>query len=206
MQNVENSAVNTDKGLYAAVMAAGQSTRFGELKQLVDIGGESLVGRACRIAREVFGDRTLLVTGHEWRAVQASSGHPFFIINDEHETGLGSSIATAARALAHTAPALLITLADQASVTVDDLARLQARHAATPYAITASRYGGTLGPPIIFPAGAFAELTGLEGAAGAKQLLKSGRYDVTSVDCDNAAVDIDRPLDLDKLSAARRPD
>ena len=184
-------------------MAAGTSTRFGEPKQLVDVGGESLVARACRIARAVCGERTLLVTGHEWRAVHASSGHPLFIINEQYETGLGSSIATAARALAHTAPALLVTLADQASITVDDLERLCEQHAAAPDGITASRYADTLGPPIIFPSGAFAALAMLDGADGARTLLTGGHFAVSGVDCANAALDIDRPADLERLAAAR---
>ena len=199
-------AVQATQKLYAAVMAAGKSARFGEPKQLVEIGGESIVERACRIAREVCAERTLLVTGHEWHAVQASSRHPFFVINEDYETGLGSSIASAARALAQTAPAILVTLADQVRITADDLERLRAQHAAAPDAITASRYSGTLGPPIIFPAGAFAELISLDGRDGAKRLLSSNRYGVTSVDCENAALDIDRPADLEALTLARQSD
>lgn len=191
--------MQTTKTLYAAVMAAGTSSRFGEPKQLVDIGGESIVARACRVAREVCEDRTLLVAGHEWQAVHACSNHPFFVINDRYETGLGSSIATAARALAHTAPALLVVLADQVAVTAEDIEGLVAAHAARPDNIAASRYADTLGPPIIFPADAFADLAELDGEQGAKRLLGSGRYNVTAVACANAALDIDRPTDLEAV-------
>lgn len=195
--------MQTDRKLYAAVMAAGLSARFGKPKQLVDVGGESIVERACRVAREVCAEQTLLVTGHEWCAVHASSRHAFFVVNDHYETGLGGSIATAARAVAHTASDLLVTLADQVRVTAEDLERLQARHAEAPNGITVSRYAGTLGPPIIFPADALPELMTLDGTDGAKPLLTGGRYAVASVDCENAGLDIDRPADLEAFTTTR---
>ncbi len=185
--------------LYAAVMAAGESKRFGAQKQLADIGGESLIRRACRVARAACGEDCLLVLGHNWRDVLESSGHPFFVVNEDYRSGLGGSISTAARALRHAANGLLITLADQVRVTSDDLERLIALHRRNPESITIARYADTLGPPVIFPAGALADLETLGGSQGAKAIIDSGRYPVVTLDCDNARIDIDTPQDIRAL-------
>ncbi len=188
--------------IYAAVMAAGESKRFGQPKQLVDIDGESLVGRACRVAGTVVGARTLLVLGHDWRGVLKASGHHCFVINENYRSGLGSSIAAAATAVRHTASGLLITLADQVLVTGADLERLSALHQDNPDSIAVARFGDSIGPPVIFPACAFDDLMSLEGPQGAKTIVESGRYPVIMLDCDNARVDIDRPEDLQALVEA----
>ncbi|MDJ0919145.1 MAG: nucleotidyltransferase family protein [Woeseiaceae bacterium] len=185
--------------IYAAVMAAGESTRYGQSKQLVDIGGESLVSRACRVAGTACGENTLLVVGHEWRSVLRSSGHRYFVINENYRSGLGSSIAAAARAVRHTASRLLVTLADQVRVSSADLERLLALQRASPDSIAVARFGEAIGPPVIFPARAFDDLLSLSGPQGAKAVIESGRYPVVLLDCDNARIDIDRPEDLQAL-------
>ena len=185
--------------IYAAVMAAGESERFGEPKQLKEIGDESLVSRACRVARATCGANTLLVIGHEWRRVLTSSGHRYFVINENYRSGLGSSIAAAARAVRHTASGLLVTLADQVLISSADLKRLSALHPDNPDSIAVARFGDSIGPPVIFPACALDDLVSLDGPQGAKVIIESGRYPVVMMDCESASVDIDRPADLQAL-------
>ncbi len=185
--------------VYAAIMAAGESKRFGAQKQLVEFTGESLVRRACRVVRTACGTRSLLVLGHNWQGVLESSCHPYFVINEDYRSGLGGSISAAARALRHTATGLLVTLADQVRVTSDDLERLLALHRKNPEGITIARYADTVGPPVIFPAGAFGDLESQGGSQGAKSVIDSGRYPIATLDCDNARIDIDTPADLRAL-------
>ena len=51
-----------DKPVFAVVLAAGSSSRFGSTKQLAEINGTPLVQQALNLAIEVCGDKTVLVT------------------------------------------------------------------------------------------------------------------------------------------------
>ena len=111
-------------GVYAIVLAAGSATRFGSSKQLAEWNGEKLVRRAAAVAMESCGARTLLVVGHNWKAVHSAcqplSG--FFVINDQYEAGIGSSLALAVRSIRQLAKAIVVLLADQPLVTTEHVA------------------------------------------------------------------------------------
>lgn len=187
--------------VFAAVLAAGRSQRFGRSKLLEAVHGKPLVRHAAEIARTVCGDRSILVTGHESSAVTAAAGDApqFVIVNDRHEEGIGGSIALAARAVAHTADALLVLFADQPLVTARHVEALIAAWSGAEDEIVASAFSGTMGPPVLFPRGAFDALGALGGDEGAKRILRDPAFDLRSIPFEDAAIDIDTPADLEKL-------
>jgi molybdenum cofactor cytidylyltransferase len=187
--------------VFAAVLAAGRSRRFGRSKLLEAVDGQPLVRRAASIARAVCGDRSILVTGHDSTAVTAAAGHAaqFLIVNDRHEEGIGGSIALAARAVAHTADALLILFADQPLITVQHAEALTGAWSGAQDEIVATGFAGTVGPPVLFPRGAFDALGALSGDTGAKRILEDAAFSVRTVPFEDAAIDIDTPADLEKL-------
>lgn len=187
--------------MFAVVLAAGSASRFGSAKQLEPWRGSPLVAHAVRLAESVCGARSILVTGYEWRAV-VDACRPlrgFFVNFRGFEAGMATSIACGVRAVAGAADAVLLLLADQPLVTRDHLQQLIARRAASPGDIVASAYGGTRGPPVIFPARTFGRLVQLEGDRGAREILAEEGARVQEVPFADAAVDIDRPEDLRRL-------
>jgi len=187
--------------VFAAVLAAGESRRFGRSKMLESVQRETLVRRAANLAREVCGDCSILVAGHESAAVTSAAGDApqFVIVNDHYEEGIGGSIALAAKAVSHVADALLLLLADQPLVTAQHLRALMSHWQGADDEIVATAFAETMGPPVLFPRGAFDALGELTGDQGAKSLLQSSRFDVRTVPFEDAAIDIDTPADLKKL-------
>ena len=187
--------------LFAIVLAAGTSSRFGTAKQLQTWRGMPLVRGATRLAEHAGGDRSLLVVGHEWQEVvnacRPLSG--FIAVNESYREGIGTSIRCGVRRLAHVADGILLLLADQPLVTRPHLDRLCARWRESPDAIVASQYAGTLGPPIVFPTQDFGALCALAGDAGARSVVANAAGRVIGIECEAAAVDIDRPEDLAAL-------
>lgn len=185
--------------LFAVVLAAGTSSRFGAMKQLASWRGQPLVRHAAGLAEHACGDRRLLVVGHQWHEVVAAcrpvSG--FFAVNEAYAEGIGASIRCGVRRVAHAADAVLLLLADQPLLAAEHVDRLVRCWRESPDAIVASRYEGMLGPPIVFPKRDFAALCALAGDVGARNLVAAAGDRVIAIDCEAAAVDVDRPQDLD---------
>ena len=188
----------SDNAIFAIVLAAGSSTRFGRTKQLEPFEGVSLAAGALRKAEAVCGKRSVLVTGKDWQEV-ATTCEPlagYFVINNDYEQGLASSIACGVRAVAEGADAILLMLADLPLVTTEHLTNLVNAWAKSPQTIVASAFEDTLGPPIVFPKTDFAALLRLTGDRGARPIIDANKERVQAIACEEAAFDIDRPEDL----------
>jgi CTP:molybdopterin cytidylyltransferase MocA len=192
-----------DRAVFAAVLAAGRSQRFGRNKQLALIGGKPLVRHAADLAREACGHRSILVSGHQFAAVAraASDAPQFLLVNERYDDGLGGSIALAAAAVSHVADALLLLLADQPFITAQHLRALIDGWSGADNEIVATAFSGTVGPPVLFPRGAFGALGKLTGDRGAKSVLDDPQFDVTTIPFEDAATDIDTPADLARIAA-----
>lgn len=194
--------------LHVIVLAAGASTRFGSPKQLVRIGGQPLLHRAVANAVELAGQAVTVVLGAHAAELTPLLRHSVasVIVNREWSEGLGSSIRAAVTRLPPSCEGALITLADQAAVTVDDLKRLAGTWRREPGRIVAARYEGRLGVPAVFPRADFATLAALRGDRGARELLRRSHDRVIGVNLANAGIDIDTPEDLLRLPGAPEAD
>lgn len=176
----------------AVVLAAGASTRLGELKQLVRLGEETLLERAVRVAREAGCSPVVVVLGAEYAQVLGNSllGDAVPVINDKWEEGMASSIRLGVRTLgfvAKGAEGVVLMTCDMPAVTVSHLRALMASGE-----VTASRYAGRSGVPAYFSAGYFDRLMALQGEAGARKLLRSAHC----VDLEGGELDVDTAADL----------
>lgn len=189
--------------LYAVVLAAGTGSRFGSTKQLATFAGMPLVARAIRTAESICGPRTLLIAGSDWKKVAAAC-EPlagFMILNPRFADGIASSLTQGIRSVRDIADGILLLLADQPLVTAEHLEALVAAWQFSPDSICASSYADTTGPPVILPRRFFGDLLQLRGDRGAKALIDKNRDHVITIRLEDAALDIDRPEDLDKKGA-----
>lgn len=186
--------------LFAIVLAAGESSRFGSTKQLAPFRGSTLVRHALRAAEAVCGARSILVVGNEWQNVVAACRPQlgFFVRNPRYRDGLSSSIRCGVEA-AFSADAVLLMLADQPLIDTDHLQALESRWHKVPDRMVVSTYAGTVGPPAIFPRAFFQELCALQGDSGAKRVIRQHEDLAEIVEMDAGSVDVDRPEDLESL-------
>jgi molybdenum cofactor cytidylyltransferase len=157
----------------AIVLAAGFSRRLGSPKQSLVLGGETLLERAARIAREVADD-VVVVTREN---------------NPDAEEGMASSIRRGVT-LAGPGARLLITLCDQPLVTADHLRALIAIDAP----IVATGYAGIAGVPAVFAPELAPELLALRGDRGARSVIET--HGARVVFFEDAAVDVDTRSDI----------
>ncbi len=187
--------------LYALVLAAGASSRFGSPKQLVRVQGRPLLHRTVANAAEVAGQAVLVVLGAHAGDLAPLLRHSTatVIVNRSWSEGIASSIRTGIAHLPPSCDGVLILLADQAAVTVDDLRRLAGVWRREPQCIVAARYETTVGVPAIFPRTEFPQLAALRGDRGARDLLRRAADRVIALELANAEIDIDTPEDLLRL-------
>lgn len=191
------------QALHVLIPAAGNSSRLGTNKQLVDLNGAPLLRRSIERVLAAGLTEVTVVTGFAADAArEAAAGLGCrFVHNPYWEQGLGSSLAAGVAQLAAVAPAVLVVLPDQFQVSSAHLARLAAQHQLAPKNLVASRYQGVLGVPAVFPARLFSELLALAGKPGARGLFEAHRAETLVLDCPDAAVDLDTPADLAMLTS-----
>jgi CTP:molybdopterin cytidylyltransferase MocA len=200
----------------AIVLAAGASLRLGRPKQLLQLGGETLLERAVRVAQAaglhpVFG----VVAPH------APEGPPGMVRVTNHQPaeGMASSIRAGVKAMEmHSdrphgpdgpdSPAVtgaIVLACDQPAVTAEHLRAL----AAEPRVPAASNYAGRNGTPAYFPRAFFPALLALTGDKGARDLLQPDLLQpVRSVPLFQGEIDIDTVQDFaraEKLFAGKHP-
>ena len=194
----------------AVLLAAGSASRFGSPKQLAEIHGVPLVRRAAQAILACHAE-LIVVTGANADLVSAAlRGLPLRLAHNPcWDLGMGESIACGFRELSRQPappPASLLCLVDQPMVGTPQLQGLIDLHQAEPSRIIVSDHGETVGPPCLFPAEFYAELTQLCGAKGARKVLEAHHDAVVTVSMPEAALDIDRPEDhLRALQALSRP-
>jgi CTP:molybdopterin cytidylyltransferase MocA len=198
-------STRTGDGLYAIVLAAGASTRFGSAKQLVRVAGRPLLHNAVTRAAEITGQALIVVLGAGAAELAPLLKHSpgSVVVNQEWREGLASSIRAGVARVPAACTGVMLLLADQAAVTADDLRRLAGTWRKQPQYIAAAQYAGTTGAPAIFPRSAFRDLAELRGDGGARALLHRGADRLVRVPMPSAAIDVDTPEDLLALEAPR---
>lgn len=85
----------------AVILAAGFSSRMGDFKPLMDLGGMSVLERCVRLFRDAGIGRVLAVTGHRASEVEAEAGRLGVPVvhNGEYEKGMYSSVRASATAM-----------------------------------------------------------------------------------------------------------
>ena len=187
------------------VLAAGASRRMGTPKQLLNIGGCSLIRRVAQTALGSGAEKVVVVLGaHATTIQQELEGLNLSVaVNEAWDSGMGSSVVCGVKTLQKEAPRVegaILLVADQPDITGDSLRKLWQASADDPCAaVVASRYGDVVGTPAFFGRDHFGDLLKLEGAHGARHLLKRYANDVRTVDLPEAAFDLDTPEDFAAL-------
>jgi molybdenum cofactor cytidylyltransferase len=193
-------------GIGAVVLAAGSSSRMGSPKQTLQFRGQSLLRRAALAALGAGCSPVIVVTGaHSELSRRELDGlNVRAVLNSLWETGMASSIRAGVEGLLSVdadVDAAVLLLCDQPHVTADVISSLIAAHRSTDRPIVASEYGGSFGVPAVFSRALFAELVRLEGAAGAKQVIKRYASEAHFLPFQGGEVDVDTPDDFSRLMA-----
>jgi molybdenum cofactor cytidylyltransferase len=190
----------------AIILAAGGSSRFGQPKQLLPFRGESLVRRAVRAAADAGCGRIVVVAGEQRDLIEIElrDTSAFVIHNPQWERGVGTSIRSGLqhlRSAQSNVDAVVVLACDQPFVDARTISALITMRDDSGKSIVASRYAKTLGVPALFGRSCFEALLALADESGAKALIESRAAEVAEIEFEQGAIDIDTPVDFERLTS-----
>ena len=203
--------MSTQSHIAAIILAAGESSRLGQPKQLIQFQSKTLVRRVVDAASEAGCQPILVVLGSETdtELVQGISSElkntgATIIGNPNWKGGIGTSIRTGVQHLIEIAPgveATVLLACDQPFVDRAVIEGLITLHHETRKPIVAARYADTLGVPALFDRSRLQDLLGLDDFAGAKSIILSNRDQVAEFPFPEGEIDIDTAEDRKRFCA-----
>jgi molybdenum cofactor cytidylyltransferase len=193
--------------LGAVLLAAGPSSRLGRSKQLVRVNDETLIRKTARLVLGMDLDFVTVVSGCGADLVEAElEDLPVSVVfNRDWQQGMGSSINCGVRFMPQGVDGVLLMVCDQWRLENDDLNGLfeawQSDISKIYVACWDEGAAFVSGPPALFPRKIIPELKSMQPNRGARQLIDRYMDIVEFVKMENAAFDLDRPEDLERLSA-----
>jgi len=186
---------------WAAVLAAGEGSRFGGGKQLALLDGKPLVRWPVEAAMASGLAGVLVVVGYHADRVRQVLPHDprvEVIENPKPEYGMGGSLALAVRrARELDAAGLVMLLGDMPLVNSLTIAQVAQAAQKAPAGAAAGSVAGKRSHPVAFANQHFEELSGLGGEKGARDVLARLEKGLALVAvAAETRFDVDRPKDL----------
>jgi molybdenum cofactor cytidylyltransferase len=160
------------------ILAAGDSSRFGEPKQLLLWKGEPLIKHVVRSAINAGLSPVVVVVGSSANDVQAAikETHMRIVNNTQWMEGMSTSIKTGLSTMTGEVGGVVFMQADQPQIPSGLIKSMVEAHQSSLNSIIAPQIGGQRGNPVLFDADTFPDLLAIEGDVGGRALFS--RYPV----------------------------
>jgi CTP:molybdopterin cytidylyltransferase MocA len=179
------------------LLAAGEGSRLGSPKALVELGGIRLVDRGIALLRDGGTAPVVAVTG---AAVVDLLG-VITVHNPDWRSGMGSSLAVGLGSVPASCDAAVVALVDQPLIGPGSVRRLIAAYREGARVAVAAYYGKPRNP-VLLAREHWPEVTALAvGDAGARPFLRAHPDLVTTVECGDTGSpdDVDTRADLERI-------
>jgi nicotine blue oxidoreductase len=177
------------------VLAAGEGTRLGTPKALVEVDGQRLVDRAVSVLRDGGSEPVVVVLG----AADVEVAGAVVTRNPSWSSGMGSSLRAGLSTVDRLdVGAVVVTLVDTPGVSAAVVDRLVTACAAGADLAVAT-YGGQQRTPVLLARAHWAEAAEMAvGDVGARAFVRAHQHLVIEVECADvgSADDVDTPDDL----------
>ena len=175
------------------ILAAGQSKRMGQVKQLLPFREKPLISHIVYTALASRLDEVVVVLGH--RAEEIRMGVDFgdaqVVINNDYQAGQSSSIQIGISAISDRSEAALFILGDQPLVNTGVINSLIEEFERKMVGFLIPTFHGKRGNPVLVSRSFFPLLESLTGDQGAKVLFEEYTDQVKDFDVGDGCIHID---------------
>lgn len=185
------------------LLAAGESSRLGMPKQLLNYKGKNLMQHTIDLT-QMLGMETIVVLGafKDEILAQIDFSGTQVVENVMWREGLSSSIRCGLTSVLNTSPeteAIVLVLCDQPFLTTDILIKIVEKYHSSGQPIIHCKYGDVCGPPTLFHKSLFPNLMELKGGQGAKKVVDMFPDRRVYIDFPEGKMDIDTQEDYQQL-------
>lgn len=137
----------------AVLLAAGKSRRMGSCKQLLPLGGTTVIGRCLdTLVAAGISEIVVVVSPEGGLVAEASREFPVrVVVNSAAEGDMASSVRVGRDAVSTQASGVIVTLCDYPLVATATFEHLVRQHYASPDSIVIPTHAGRCGHPLLFP-------------------------------------------------------
>lgn len=204
-------AQNSNAQVGAVVLAAGTSTRMGRPKQLLPLGGTTLLARAIENVRSAGLVEIVLVLGASAEAIRRQLPRSLLeglkvVVNQAYAQGMASSLREGLSTLDPQTAAALIILGDQPLVRPQTLRQIISAYHRSRAPIVIPSHHGERGNPVLLGRPVFPEVMALEGDTGCRAVFSRYLNAILKVEVEDPGIllDIDNQDDYDRLTLTIR--
>jgi molybdenum cofactor cytidylyltransferase len=197
---------NPDARVSAIVLAAGTSTRMGQAKQLLPLGGTTVLAQTLDKVRSAGAAEIILVLGASAQAIRQQLPPSLLdglrvVINHAYGKGMASSLREGLAALDQRSHAALIILGDQPFIRPQTLRQIMDGYRRSGAKIVIPSYQGNRGNPVLLDRSVFSEVMALEGDVGCRAIFGNHLEAILKVEVEDKGVllDIDDQDDYERL-------
>ena len=180
---------------------------MGEPKQLLRLGGKTLLEQVLDNARSAAVDEIVVVLGAAAENIrqQIDLSKIKVVINSSYQQGMGTSLGAGLAALDPATNAALILLGDQPFVRPATLDRIRAEYRRSHAQIVIPLYQGFRGNPVLLARSVFSEGMALSGDVGCRAIFGNHLEGIVKLPVDDVGIllDIDSQADFDKLQSVK---
>ena len=188
------------KKVAGVILAAGGSSRFGEIKQLLPWKNKNIINTVVETAALAGLDPILVVLGANAGLIQASLDNETIqvVTNPDWDKGQSTSLKAGVTAIRQTVDGVLFLLCDQPHLTVN-LVNAVVEEGLRSGKVVTPIIDDRRANPVYFPASCFPLFDTLEGDAGGRQIIPACPHTTLPWLDDWMARDIDTPEDYRAL-------
>jgi len=183
------------------ILAAGEASRFGKPKQVLDWKGKPFIRAVAQTAIRAGLSPVIVVTGAHAEQVKATIQDLDVITahNNDWKSGQGSSIKVGVESLPKECGGAVFLLADQPQVNTSILHALIEKHAEELYPVVAPMVIDRRANPVLFDRVTFPDLMSIEGDTGGRSIFHKYRVEYLPWHDESLLLDVDTPEHYQKL-------
>lgn len=200
--SLEHETIRLIEPTAGVILAAGSSSRYGELKQLLDWKGKPFVRHVAETALRAGLEPVVVVTGFRHAEIESQLRDlPVNLVrNPEFEQGQSASVKKGISALPNNAGSAIFLLADQPQIPEEVIRALIESHASERQSILAPLVlEERRANPVLFDRATFPDLMQLTGDIGGRAIFDKHPVSYLPWHDDILIFDVDKPEDYERL-------
>lgn len=189
------------------ILAAGNSSRLGSPKQLLEVHGQKLLTHVVKQACDSKADDVYVVlgSGEEILSPLISGDDIKIVVNQDWEKGMGSSIKTGIREIQkqNSYDTVIISVCDQPFLT-SEIFNQFINQTGNQEIIVSAYSDGNFGPPTLFRKSRFSQLLSIYDTAGAKSVIKKYEGTLGLIPFEKGDIDLDTKEDYNAFLSSSK--